>query len=725
MPDLLIELGTEELPASYLERALPELQKIVTAGLAELGIPAREVVTAGTPRRLAAWAGELPERQPDVTEEKTGPSEQAAFKDGKPTVAAEKFAESMGVPVEKLEWREQTKGKKTTRYLFATRKTPGRPTLELLAERLPAWIEAIPFKKSMRWVPGAKVRFARPLRRIVALFGAEVVPFTWAGVRADRVVQGHRFLDREGFTLRDASWKAYVDRLREAHVMVLPDERRRAVEAGLKQHVPADALASRQHLVDEVTNLVEWPLVDVGSFEERYLRLPRIVVEEAMTGHQRYFPIPEAGADRLQPRFAYVANRPFDPVIRAGNQRVLAARLHDALFFFEQDQKVPLDQRIDRLEEIVFMQELGTYKARIARIDALALEVARAAGWVPAGTTSPKTGQRITSAQGPGAALALHLHLAAQLARTDLTTDIVQEFPGLQGEMGTIYARLQGQPAAVADGIREAYLPRAEGGPLPDTQVGICLSIADKLDTIVCAWATGRAPTGSKDPFMVRRSVLGVLRVLRERKLDAAYGPLVRAAVAQLPGELGGDRAALEAAIVDYFRQRLEVIMVDAGHRVDFVRAVLGSGADPTNVLDSWARLEALESLAGDPGFKRLFELVERTKNITTKSGEGVAASDVDAATLEHPAERALHDALAGCREQVQGLVAQRRYAEAGKLYAERLAEVVHTFFEPAPRGVFVLDEDPRKRTNRLALLKQVHALLAEGFADLALVQSR
>jgi glycyl-tRNA synthetase beta chain len=463
----------------------------------------------------------------------------------------------------------------------------------------------------------------------------------------------------------------------------------------------------------------------VGRFEERFLRLPRIVVEEAMTGHQRYFPIPEAGTDRLQPRFAFVANRPFDAVIRAGNERVLAARLHDALFFFDHDQRTPLDQRIDQLEEVVFMQELGTYKARISRIDALALAVARAAGWVPPQTTSPGTGQRITSAHGPGGALALHLHLAAQLARTDLTTDIVQEFPALQGEMGSIYARLQGQPAAVADGLREAYLPRSEGGPLPDTQVGICLSIADKLDTIVCAWATGRAPTGSKDPFMVRRSVLGVLRVLRERKLDAAYAPLVRAAVEQLPKELGGDRAALEAAIVDYFRQRLEVQMVDEGHRVDLVRAVLGSGADPTNVLDAWARLEALEALAGDAGFKGLFELVERTKNITTKSGEGVAPGDVESASLEHPAERALHDALAGCREQVQALVTQRRYAEAGKLYAERLAEVVHTFFEPAPRGVFVLDEDPRKRTNRLALLKQVHALLADGFADLALVQSR
>ncbi|MBX3469661.1 MAG: glycine--tRNA ligase subunit beta [Planctomycetes bacterium] len=724
MPDLLIELGTEEVPASYLDRALPELKRIVTQGLAEVGLAPREVEVAGTPRRIALWAGDLPDRQPDVVEEKTGPSEQAAYKDGQPTTAAVKFAESMGVAVAALEWREVTKGKKTTRYLYAARKVAGRPTLEVLAERLPGFIEAIPFKKSMRWVPGAKVRFARPVRRITALLGAEVVPFTWAGVRSDRVVQGHRFLDPEPFALRDASWKAYVDRLREAHVLVVPAERRKVVDEGLRKHVPPEALAARQHLVDEVTNLVEWPLVDAGRFEERYLRLPPVVVEEAMTGHQRYFPIPEG--ERLQPRFAYVANRPFDPVIRAGNERVLAARLHDALFFFEQDQKVPLDQRVERLDEVVFMQELGTYRARIDRIDHVALEVARVAGWIPPTMTSPGTGQRITRPQGPEATLALHVHLAAQLARTDLTTDIVQEFPGLQGEMGSIYARLQGQPAAVADAIREAYLPRSEGGPLPASQVGICLSVADKLDTIACAWATGRAPTGSKDPFMVRRSVLGVLRILRERGVDGGYAPLVRTAIAQLPASLGADAAALEAAILDYFRQRLEVLMVEADrerHPVDLVRAVLGSGADPTNVVDAWARLEALVALAGDARFKRLFELVERTRNITAKSGEGVDLQDVDEASLEHPAEQALHAALGGCREQVTALVAQRRYVDAGTLYAERLAEVVHTFFEPAPRGVFVLDEDARKRKNRLALLKQVHALLAAGFADLALVQ--
>ncbi len=719
--DLLLELGAEEIPARFLADAEAGLARAVEEGLRAAGLAPATLRSGATPRRLAVWAGGLPRRQADQAEERTGPAEAAAYAGGAPTQAALKFAESMGVPVDALELREVTKGKKTARYLWARRVVPGRPTLEVVAELLPRWIEAIPWKKSMRWVPGSKARFARPLRRIVALLGGEVVPAAWAGVTAGRATQGHRFLAPDALELADASWEAYVARLRAAHVVVDPAARRAAIEDALSPHLGPAGLERRRALVDEVAGLVEEPLVDVGAFDPRYLRLPRIVIEEAMTGHQRFFPLEAPGAGgALAPRFAYVANRPFDPVIRQGNERVLAARLDDALFFFELDQKTPLDQRIDRLDEVVFMQELGSYKARIARVDGLALEAAKAAGFAPEDAESPRSGTRITRSLPRGGALPLHLHLAAQLARTDLTTEVVQEMPALQGEMGAIYARLQGQPDEVADAIREAWLPRGEGGALPETRAGMCLALADRLDTIVCAFATGRAPTGSKDPFMVRRSVLGVLRILRERGLDLGYGRLVRAAVAALPDGVAGDRAALERQALDYFRERLAVMMVEGGGRHELVRAVLGAGRDPTNVLDAWARLDALQTLGDDPGFGRLFELVERTRNITQKNAQGVDAGDVDAGALEHPAERALWAALEGCRDDVRGHVAARRYVEAGRAYAAALAGPVHTFFEPAPAGVFVMDEDARRRTNRLALLLQVRALLAEGFADLA-----
>ena len=719
MPDFLLELAAEEIPARFLERAIPALVDLVHKGLAEVSLPAREVRGAGTPRRLTVHASGLPARQPDLREEKQGPREEAAWKDGKPTVAAEKFAQSLGLRVDQCQLVEVTKGKTKARYLSGVREVAGRPALEVLAEKVPVWIDAIPFAKSMRWIPGSRARFARPLRGVCALLDGEVVPLDWNGVRSGRSVQGHRFIAPEAIELRDADWGRYVEALRQAKVLVDPAERRARIVEGLRQHMSAEALTAREKLVAEVTNLVEWPLVDVGSIEARFLALPRLVVVSAMTGHQRYFPL-EGEGGKLAPRFAYVANRELSPVIRRGNERVLAARLSDALYFFQQDQKRPLNERVDQLEEIVFMQELGSYRARIERVDALALEAADGAGWIPAEQNDPGRRERPTTAFSAADQLALHIHLAARLQRADLTTEVVQEFPELQGEMGAIYARLQDLHEEVAQAIREAYLPRGEGDALPASRVGICLALADKVDTIVAAFATGRGPTGSKDPFMVRRNVLGVLRILRERELDLGYGRLLDRAIGQLPSGLKKD--GLREEIGSYFRDRQEVLAREAGFHHQLIRAALSSGVDPTNVLDLWTRLRALQALAADPRFARLCELVERSRNITAKNGPEVDPQDVAVERLTHPAEQGLHQAIQGCRQKVQAAIAGRQYEQAGRLYVEALAEVTHTFFEPAPRGVFVMDEDPRLRKNRLALLKQVHGLLSEGFADLAQV---
>lgn len=719
MPDLLLELAAEEIPARFLERAVPALQDLVRAGLAAASLPAAEVRAGGTPRRLAVHARGLPARQPDLREEKQGPREEAAFKDGKPTVAAEKFAQSLGLTVEQCTVVEVTKGKTKARYLTGVREVTGRPALEVLAELIPAWIDAIPFAKSMRWVPGSRARFARPLRGICALLDGEVVPVDWNGVVSGRTVHGHRFIAPGAHELPSADWERYVETLRTAKVLVDPAERRARIEKGLSAHLGKDGLAAREKLVAEVTNLVEWPQVDVGSIEPRFLALPRLVVVSAMTGHQRYFPL-EGEGGKLAPRFAYVANRELAPVIRRGNERVLAARLSDALYFFQQDQKRPLNERVDQLEDITFMQELGSYRARIERIDALALEAADGAGWIPREQTDPGRRERPTAAFSAADQLALHIHLAARLQRADLTTEVVQEFPELQGEMGAIYARLQDLHEEVAEAIREAYLPRGEGDDLPRSRVGTCLALADKMDTIVSAFATGRGPTGSKDPFMVRRNALGVLRILRERQLDLGYGRMLARAIGQLPGGLKKD--GLLEEIAGYFRDRQEVMAREAGFHHQLIRAALSSGQDPTNVLDLWTRLGALQALAQDPRFKRLCELVERSRNITVKNGPEVDPNDVDASKLTHPAEQALHRAIGACRGSIQAAIRERRYEQAGREYVDALAEVTHTFFEPAPRGVFVMDEDLRLRRNRLALLKQVHALLAEGFADLALV---
>lgn len=727
MPDLLLELGTEELPARFIDRAMSMLAERAYLGLQEACLPPQDMVAGATPRRLAICAKGLPERQPDRTEERWGPAKQAAFRDGQPTIAAQKFAESVGLPVEKLETREKKKGKKVREHLYAAQTIEGRDAITVLGELIPRWIESIHWAKSMRWVPGSKLRFGRPLRRIVALLGdakgSEVVPAEWAGVKSGRQTVGHRFLEREPFPVEYADWQYYVEALRAKQVIVDPKTREDAIRTELVKHLGVDDLAAHEALVREVTNLVEWPAVDVAEFAEHFLQLPEIVIVSAMTNHQRYFPIRKQG--KLAARFAYVANRPLHPVIREGNQRVLAARLSDALFFFRLDQKRPLPERIKDLDEIVFMEGLGSYQDRIPRIANLALEVAKAAGWAKPDAKLPDVkSTKITRSFG---ALPTAIVRAAQLARADLTTEVVGEFPELQGEMGTIYARAQGESEEVALALREAYLPRGEGDDLPESKVGIAIAVADKLDTIVSAWATGKKPTGSKDPFMVRRSTLGVLRILRERELDLGYGRLIEAAVCQLPDALR--REGLVAEIAEYLPGRLKVLAVetleqagvaDSNLRHTLAQQALGAGSDPSNVLDFFLRVDALRELAQDERWTPLCELVERTKKITEKNGTDVDPGDVDAARLEHAAEQALHAAIAGCRETIRSAITERRYVDAGRAYADTLAGPVHTFFEPAPVGVFVMHDDARLRTNRLALLKQVHALLAEGFADLA-----
>lgn len=722
MPDFLLELGTEELPARFIDRAIRELRKIVEKSLGEALLPPVEIKVGGTPRRLALWAGGLPERQPDQLLEKAGPRASAAKKDGEWTVPATKFAESMGVSVDALEIRSIEKKGKSAEYLYASRTVEGRPSATVLGELIPKWIDGLPFAKSMRWIEGSKLRFGRPLRRIAALLGdpatggSEVVSAAWGDVESSRKTEGHRFLHEETFTLKTASWDDYVALLMEQHVVVDTEERRRRVVDGLRTHLGDEGLERYSKLVNEVVNLVEWPDVDVGTFSDHLLKLPEIVIAEAMTGHQRYFPVRENG--KLAPRFAYVANRPLHPVIREGNERVLNARLQDALFFYDQDQKTPLSEQIDGLESIVFMQGVGSLKDRISRVMPLTLKVAKTLGWAPKDAAAPAVGTKVTRSLNR---MVSDIQWAAQLARVDLLTEVVGEFPELQGEIGAIYARQQDQTEAVAEAIRESYLPRGEGDALPETQVGICLAIADKLDTIVCAWATGKKPTGSGDPFMVRRSTLGILRILRERELDMGYLPLLERAVDLLPSELV--KPWLLPELQAFFEERLNVMATaKKGEARDkrLTRLVLKAGTDSSNVLDFWLRLDALQELAKDDRFGPLCELVERTKTITEKNGADVDPTDVDTARLEDDAEKALHAALEGCRESVRQAISERRYVDAGKAYVDALAQVTHTFFEPAPVGVFVMHDDARLRTNRLALLKQVHALLADGFADLA-----
>lgn len=713
MADLLLEIGTEELPASYLDAAIEQLSSLAKDALAKARLaPAGAVAVTGTPRRIVVAVEGLPERQPDSDVESSGPPASAAFKDGKPTKAAEGFAARAGVKVDALVVRDTPKGP----YVFAVTRVEGRSAIAVLADEvLPALVRSIVFPKSMTWVPGSKLRFARPVRRIVALFGREVVPFEWNRVRAGRATAGHPFLAPAPFELEDASYPRYRELLRERSVVVDRDERRRMIEDEVRAQ--GSRLPPRPALVATVANLVELPRLMTGELEARFLDIPHVVIVSAIETHLRGFPIFE-GPGRVTNRFAFIANRPPDAVIREGNERVVRARLSDATFFYEQDQKTPLAELAPRLKEVVFQDKLGTVWDKQERVAELAGSVHVALGWTD---------------KAP-------IERAARLMKADLLTQVVGEFPELQGEIGAVYARRQGEPDEVAAAIREAYLPRGEGDVLPETRTGLCLSIAEKLDNAACAFAVNMRPTGSKDPHGIRRQIIGILRMLRDKALAVRLSVLFEQACLRLPDEpfiprkrpvlskAEGDpkapppdllqlRRELAWDLVEYAKARLVAMAVDERHRHDLVNAALAVGVD--DVPDFWARLDALGELARHEEFPRLVELVERTRNITKKA-EGLPAG-VDPALLREPGEKALAEALGAARPVVQGLLDQRQYVQAGERTMDALARPVARFFDE----VFVMDEDASVRMNRLTLLRDVHRLLAERFADLAEVARR
>ncbi|MEZ0230201.1 MAG: glycine--tRNA ligase subunit beta [Planctomycetota bacterium] len=709
MADLLFELYCEELPASYLDKAIDSLSDQTAKKLEELRIRGERVHVTGSPRRIAIHVSGLPREQRSSSEELLGPPVSAAFKDGKPTKAAESFAAKVGVPIDKLEQKDTPKG----RYLVGTKKGESRPTAAVLPDALVDLVKSIEFPKSMTWVPGSKLRFARPLRSMVALLGEEVVALEWNGIRSGRTTWGHPFLSPGAIELRSSSFEEYAAALDKRQVIVDRDRRRKMIAEKVQAHMKAGSPNPR--VVDTAANLVEWPEVMTGSFTEKYLEIPAGVIVAAIEGHLRAFPI-RKNERELESRFAFVCNRPGNDTIRKGNERVLAARLSDAHFFYLKDQKTKLEDLVPKLAEVVFAERLGTYADKQTRVGKLALDVA-------------------DSLDGANKAWITE---AAQLMKADLVTEVVGEFPELQGEIGSDYARRQKKPDEVAEAIREAYLPKGgEGGALPRTRTGIALSLAEKLDNTVAAFATGMKPTGAKDPLGVRRQVIGILRILREAKIALPLGKALARAAELLPDEavmprkkpdpkapapdLAAIRAKLVAEVRDYVKGRIvamaedEVKTDDGKKRPDLVNAVLVAGME--DIPDFWARLAALNELSRSARFYDLVKLVERTRNITKDAPKG---KEPEESLLQHDAEKELFKAFTSVRAKVKDALAKRSYAEAGKLYEQALTAPVERFM----KDVFVNDKNEAVRANRLALLSTLHALLAGPFADLAEVSA-
>lgn len=662
MPDLLFELLTEELPAKDVRRAASAVGEALTRGLAERGLTHGDRTVWFTPRRIMVFVADLAERSPDLSERVKGPPRAIAFSDdGAPTPAALGFARKNGVTVDELE----DDGKR----LWAVVRTAGRPASEHLSELLPTVPASAGWRKSMRWnVPGT---FARPVRQVVALLGADVVPCELFGVSSGRTTLGHPFLAPGGIELARADLEAYRGCLREAFVEADPAVRMERVRTSVLE-ADADATVEPE-LLEEVTNLVEWPTALVGRFSESYLELPDRLLVTVMRHHQRFFPVRVDGV--LAPRFVAVLNRTEAsiPVARPGFERVLVPRLHDASFFLAEDRKRPLEDRLPQLEDVVYHRKLGSLRDKAARLEHLGGELADLLGL--------SEEERARAAR------------AGRLAKCDLVTLMVGEFPELQGHVGAVYARSEGEHESVARALDLQYAHRLDGLDAPSGPA-LALLLAENLDVLCQFGANVKLPSGRADPFGVRRAALTFLDAV-ERWAPAL--PLARAL----------DLAGGNDAVREYLDTRLRLRHRDRGVRADHLDAA-GSFA---TVGELGRRLSELAELESQDSFRRLLEVAERCRNIT--KGSDASPGAVDGSLLVEPAEQSLHAAWV---EVAADWPEHPRGHDVARL-AERLAAPLHAFFEE----VFVNDEDPAIRANRHALLLAIdHALLQ--FADLCRV---
>ncbi|HSZ09589.1 MAG TPA: glycine--tRNA ligase subunit beta [Steroidobacteraceae bacterium] len=681
--DLLFELRTEELPP----RSLPALSQALTEGIAKgidgAGIAHGKIHGFATPRRLAVWVEHLSEHQPDRQIERRGPPLANSFDgQGAPTQAATAFAKSCGVAVGELSRFTTEKGA----WLQYRGTERGAATTSLLGDILIRAVAALPIPKRMRW-GSSSAEFVRPVHSVVLLYGDEVVPVEVLGLAAGRITSGHRFHSPKPIALKGA--KGYESRLRRAKVVVDFAKRRELIRAGVTATAHACGPGCRalidDALLDEVTALVEWPVPLAGQFEQRFLSLPREVVIATVQDHQRYFPV--QGADgKLSGWFVTVSNiESRDPSkVREGNERVVRPRLSDAAFFWEQDTKIPLEQHAAKLAGMVFQAKLGSYADKTARVTSLA-------GLI---------GSRIGA--GPD------VKQAAELSKADLMSAMVGEFPELQGTMGRYYAQAQGLPQGVSVAIEEHYRPRYAGDAVPASSPGRAIALADKIDTLVGIFAIEQRPTGTKDPFGLRRAALGVLRILLEAGLDLDLADLLAVAAAAQPVQ----RAGVADEVYEFIAERLRGMLLEQpGTTAEMLDAVLANR--PPSPLDTVMRLGALKGFLLLPDAGVLAAINKRIANILKKT---TVQSDVvvDPRGLAEEAERGLHHALLNLRDPVLEASRQRRYADSLQALVG-LRAPVNDFFE----RVMVMDEDASKRNNRLALLRDVQILLT-GVADLS-----
>lgn len=700
MEKLLFEIGTEEIPAKFMPGILAQLKELAEKKMTELRIPFEAVKVYGTPRRMTFIADGVAEAQEDSVVEAKGPSVKIAFVNNEPSKAAMGFARGQGVDVNSLEVRGE--------YVYAVKHLAGQPVFDMLPELLMDILTSLNFPKNMRWADH-EFRFVRPIRWMVALFGDKIVPVEITGVKSGKFSRGHRFLspsvtdvkDAQGFfekvaskvtnTVASAVMKTkgaveipsaadYEKVLYEHFVMVDQDARRELIRQQVNDLAVAEGGKAEinEDLLEEVNYLVEWPTALCGRFEEKFLALPKECIITPMREHQRYFPVLNADGS-LMNKFITVRNggREHLEIVAHGNERVLRARLSDAEFFFNEDRKLKLEDRLEKLKTVSFQEGLGNMFDKSERL-------VKAAEMIAFGMN-----MKIDKA---------NLDRTALLCKTDLVAGMVIEFTELQGVMGREYAKLDGEDASVAQGIYEHYMPRFAGDELPASDIGRVVGIADKLDNIAATFSRGLAPTGSQDPYALRRQALGIINIIIDGNYHISMLKLLAGMLylLNIPAEKSGK---LVLQIMEFFKQRLKNMMIEQGIRYDVVDAVL---ADDRNddIADLYVRAQALNAFVVKEEAEAFIQAATRVANLCKKIEEETA---INTGLFQHPSEKALHDAVVSMNTELLAATVKYNYAAVLAMGCKLVAPV-NQFFD----DVMVMDKDEKVKNNRLALLSAV-----------------
>ena len=672
---LLLEIGTEEVPAHVMPGILSQLKENAAKTFEELRIEYKNIKTLGTPRRSALLVEGLAEQQADLSKENRGPAVNIAFDaDGNPTKAAQGFARGQGVKPEELVTKDG--------YVYAMVHEKGGQTVDLLGDTLKGLVDGLNFPNNMHWAD-LDYKFIRPLRWLVALYGQDVIDFEVANVKSGRTSRGHRFLSEGDFEIANA--EDYVEACRKASIIVDQNERCEMIRQQIAEVAAANGGQAEvnEDLLEEVLYLVEYPTALCGKFDEKYLALPAEAVITPMRDHQRYFPVLKDG--KLLPLFITIRNggKEHLETVQHGNERVLRARLEDAQFFFDEDRKKTLEQHGEKLKTVVFQDGLGTIYDKALRLEVMAGYIADAIG---ANEQDKKDAVR-----------------AAKLAKADLVTGMVTEFTELQGVMGREYALLDGETKAVAQAIDEHYMPRFAGDSQPASVAGRIVSLADKIDTIVGTFSRGLIPTGSQDPFALRRQALGIVNMLKEAQYHISLSQLVAKAMELLKIADAGQQAKLQKDVADFMKLRLKNVLSDAGIRYDVVDAVFVTVDDIYGV---FLRAQAVNE-AVKQDMEKTIQAFVRTGNIARKAEDVQAA--VETGLLAEQVEKDLYKAYEDASSKAEKEIAAQDYAGAIATLSQ-LAAPIDAFFD----GVMVMDKDEKIKNNRLGLLKLVDNLICQ-----------